>query len=64
MIRPLRLIRMVLIPVGALESLDMVSTVADILNALMAVPNLVALIVLTPVVVPLSREFFRECANA
>jgi AGCS family alanine or glycine:cation symporter len=63
-IRPFRLLWVVLIPVGALVSLDMVWTAADILNALMAVPNLIALILLTPVVVRLSREFFGNPDNA
>lgn len=63
-IRPFRLLWVALIPVGALVSLDMVWTAADILNALMAVPNLIALILLTPVVVRLSREFFGNPDNA
>lgn len=63
-IHPFRLLWVALIPVGALVSLDMVWTAADILNALMAVPNLIALILLTPVVVRLSREFFGNPDNA
>jgi len=41
---------------GAVTQLDLAWTIADTLNALMAVPNLVALIALAPVVVRLTRE--------
>ena len=44
--------------VGATLSLNDVWNIADILNAFMAVPNLVALIFLSPRVVKLTREFF------
>jgi AGCS family alanine or glycine:cation symporter len=36
----------------------LVWTFADIANALMAVPNLISLIVLTPVVVAETRKYF------
>jgi AGCS family alanine or glycine:cation symporter len=41
---------------GAVTQLDLAWTIADTLNALMAIPNLVALIALSPVVVRLTRE--------
>jgi len=41
---------------GAVTHLDLAWTIADTLNALMAVPNLVALLALAPVVVRLTRE--------
>ena len=41
---------------GAVTHLDVAWTIADTLNALMAVPNLVALLALAPVVVRLTRE--------
>ena len=44
--------------IGATLALDDVWNIADILNAFMAVPNLVALIALSPKVVKLTREFF------
>jgi AGCS family alanine or glycine:cation symporter len=43
---------------GALVSLNFVWALADIMNILMAVPNLIALLLLSPIVVRLSREFF------
>jgi AGCS family alanine or glycine:cation symporter len=36
--------------------LDLAWTIADTLNALMAVPNLISLIALSPIVVQLTRE--------
>ncbi|MBT8118167.1 MAG: sodium:alanine symporter family protein [Gammaproteobacteria bacterium] len=44
------------VPVGATANLDFMWLVADTLNALMALPNLVALILLSPVVFQLTRE--------
>ncbi|WP_435099703.1 alanine/glycine:cation symporter family protein [Arhodomonas sp. AD133] len=55
-----RLLFILAIPVGAAlqEYLGFVWKVADTLNALMAVPNLVALLLLSPVIARLTREFF------
>ena len=39
-------------------SLDFAWLVADTLNALMAIPNLISLLVLSPVIVQLTREYF------
>ena len=44
--------------VGSTLSLSDVWNIADILNACMAIPNLIALIVLSPRVVKLTKEFF------
>jgi AGCS family alanine or glycine:cation symporter len=41
---------------GAVTQLDLAWTIADTLNALMAVPNLIALLALSPVVVKLTRD--------
>ena len=46
--------------VGASSSLTLVWSIADVLNALMAVPNLIALLVLSPVIVKLSKEYFNR----
>ena len=43
--------------VGTYASLELVWTFADIANALMAVPNLISLIVLTPVVISETRKY-------
>ncbi len=47
-----------MIPVGTLLQLDFIWLVADTLNALMAIPNLIALLLLSPVVFRLTREYF------
>ncbi len=48
---------------GAVTHLDLAWTIADTLNALMAVPNLVALLALAPVVVRLTREQLTEALD-
>ena len=53
---------MLAIPVGALVQLDLVWLIADTLNALMALPNLVALLLLGPLVFRHSREYFQRRA--
>ena len=55
---PYRLIFSMLIYVGAVLSLDLVWTFADIANGLMALPNLIGLILLSGVVVRETREYF------
>ncbi|MGK2922005.1 MAG: alanine/glycine:cation symporter family protein [Methyloceanibacter sp.] len=45
--------------VGATVKLSFVWLLADVLNALMAIPNLIALAVLSPVVFSAAREFFK-----
>lgn len=55
---PFRLAWIMAIPLGALVELDFIWLLADTLNALMALPNLVALMLLSPVVFKLSREYF------
>jgi AGCS family alanine or glycine:cation symporter len=57
-ITPYRVLWVVAIPLGATLSLDFVWLVADTLNAMMAIPNLVALALLSPVVFKLTREYF------
>lgn len=59
-ITPFRILWILAIPVGAKASLDFIWLVADTLNALMAIPNLIALILLSPVVFKLTREHFSK----
>ncbi len=44
--------------VGATLKLGFVWLLADTLNALMAIPNLIALALLSPVVFKITKEFF------
>ena len=57
-ITPFRVLWSVAALVGAILTLDFVWLLADTLNALMAIPNLIALIVLSPVVFSVTKEFF------
>jgi alanine or glycine:cation symporter, AGCS family len=59
---PFRVVWVLMIPVGAMaqDQLKFVWLVADTLNALMAIPNLVALLMLSPVVFALTRDYFSQ----
>lgn len=57
-IMPFRILWCLAVPVGATLQLDFVWLLADTLNALMAVPNLIALALLSPVVFKMTRAFF------
>jgi len=57
-ITPFRILWIIAIPVGATAKLGFTWLVADTLNALMALPNLLALLLLSPVVFKLTRDFF------
>ncbi|WP_067514617.1 alanine/glycine:cation symporter family protein [Endozoicomonas ascidiicola] len=57
-ITPYRILWILAIPLGAVTSLDFVWLVADTLNAMMALPNLIALIMLSPVVFKLAKDYF------
>ena len=45
--------------IGGVIKLQLAWNIADTLNGLMAIPNLVALLLLSPVVVKLTKEYFR-----
>ncbi|PPK53291.1 alanine/glycine:cation symporter family protein [Marinobacter persicus] len=55
---PYRVVWIAAIPVGATVNLGFIWLVADTLNAMMALPNLIALLLLSPVVFKLSRAYF------
>ncbi|MGA7981839.1 MAG: sodium:alanine symporter family protein [Chromatiaceae bacterium] len=59
-IRPFRVAWVLIIPIGAIGQLDFVWLLADTLNALMAIPNLIALLLLSPVVFRVSRDYFNQ----
>jgi len=48
------------LPIGAAMSLDVVWGIADICNGLMALPNLIALLVLSGVVAAATKKYFSE----
>jgi alanine or glycine:cation symporter, AGCS family len=57
-VTPYRVAFVAVIFVGAVQELELVWTFADIMNGLMALPNLVGLLVLSGLVVRETREFF------
>lgn len=57
-IKPYRYAYLAFILVGAVAHLDLVWAIADVFNGLMAVPNLVGLLLLSPVVVQETRGYF------
>ncbi len=59
---PFRILWVIAIPFGADQELKFIWLVADTLNALMALPNLLALLLLSPVVFKLTREYFANKA--
>lgn len=55
---PFRVVWVLAVPFGAIAQLDFAWLLADTLNGLMAIPNLISLILLSPVVVKLTKEYF------
>ncbi|MBH9306834.1 sodium:alanine symporter family protein [Pseudomonas aeruginosa] len=62
-ILPFRIVWTLAIPFGAMTQLDFAWLVADTLNALLAIPNLLALLLLSPVVFRLTREYFAKARS-
>jgi len=60
LILPYRVLFCLLLPVGAAIELELVWTISDIFNALMAWPNLVGLLFLSPLVWRKTREYFAD----
>ena len=56
--KPYRVLWTLFVMIGAITHLDFVWLVADTLNAVMAFPNLVSLVLLSPVVVKINNEYF------
>ncbi|MCB9077647.1 MAG: sodium:alanine symporter family protein [Anaerolineaceae bacterium] len=57
-IRPYRYVYIIFVGVGAIAQLNLVWALSDVFNGLMAVPNLIGLLLLTPVVVTETRNYF------
>lgn len=54
-----RIIWVIAVFVGAVANLGIIWLIADVMNALMAIPNLIALLLLSPVVFKLTRDYFQ-----
>lgn len=59
-IMPIRILWCVFIIIGSVGGLEFVWDLADTCNGLMAIPNLVALLALSPVVVSLTKDYFNK----
>lgn len=59
-IKPYRIIFIVMVGVGAFLQLDAIWLIADIVNGLMALPNLIAIIALSSVVVAETKLYFKH----
>lgn len=57
---PFRVLWVIAVYVGATLKLSLVWSIADTLNGMMAIPNLVGLLLLSPVIFSLTREYFSE----
>ena len=55
-----RVVFVLMVLLGGFIELDMVWIIADIVNALMALPNLIALLVLSPVVITETKKYFKH----
>jgi alanine or glycine:cation symporter, AGCS family len=56
---PYRAVFIILVACGAVMKLELVWSLADIFNRLMALPNLIALLALSPIIVSETRDYFR-----
>jgi AGCS family alanine or glycine:cation symporter len=61
---PFRILWTLVVPAGAIAELDFVWLLADTLNAFMAVPNLIALLLLSPVIVQLTGSRVAEAVGS
>ena len=61
--KPFYLVFTLIVPVGALGGLNFVWNFSDLFNGLMAIPNLIALLLLSPVVFKLTKDFFSDPKN-
>ena len=57
---PYRVLYIVVAAIAPVVALDLVWTIADILNALMAIPNLVAVLLLSPVIIKETRKYINN----
>lgn len=62
-IMPYRIVFVIFVGIGAVAKLNLVWSLSDTFNGLMAIPNLIGLLVLTPVVVKETRSYFESKAK-
>lgn len=59
-ILPYRLLFVAMVALGGFLKLDLIWTIADIVNGLMVLPNLIALLALSPVIIKETRQYFAK----
>ncbi|HEM3716418.1 TPA: sodium:alanine symporter family protein [Streptococcus suis] len=59
-ILPYRLVFVAMVALGGFLKLDLIWTIADIVNGFMALPNLIALLALSPVIIKETRQYFAK----
>ena len=59
-VMPYRIVFVIFVGIGAVAKLNIVWAVADIFNALMAIPNLIGLLLLSPVIVKETKSYFES----
>jgi AGCS family alanine or glycine:cation symporter len=62
-IKPYRYVFILFVGVGAVAKLDFVWSLSDTFNGLMAIPNLIGLLALSPVIARITREYFQNKEN-
>lgn len=59
-ILPYRLLFVAMVALGGFLKLDLIWTIADIVNGLMVLPNLIALLALSPIIIKETRQYFSK----
>jgi AGCS family alanine or glycine:cation symporter len=59
-VMPYRIFYVLIVGVGAVAKLDLVWSLSDTFNGLMAIPNLIGLLMLSPVVVKETKSYFEN----
>ncbi len=59
-LKPFRVVFTLVVPIGAIAKLEFVWLLSDTFNALMAIPNLIGLLLLSPVVFTLTKEYIEK----
>ena len=60
-ILPYRICFLLSVFAGCIMSINVVWSLGDIFNGLMAIPNLISLLVLSPLIVKLTKKYIRKC---
>jgi AGCS family alanine or glycine:cation symporter len=62
-VKPYRIVFVLFVGVGAVAKLDFVWSLSDTFNGLMAIPNLIGLLALSPIIVKETRAYFSALGN-